>query len=518
MEDFKLKNGDHDEAVDNILNNGKSKGIAKKRKKEGIKNALGKKKKNSQAPELIPADLDVLLAGDAEDEPGSIENGDSAFEWLISPTKPVDFYKDIWEKKPLHIRRSDPTYYKTVFSTKALDKILREQRVVYGKNLDVTSYDGKRETHNPEGRVFPAVLWDFYNNGCSIRMLNPQTFHNGVWRLCSTLQDHFQNMVGANVYLTPPGTQGFAPHWDDVEVFMMQLEGKKHWKIYSPRSEEETLPRFSSDNLEQNDVGSPVIEVDLEPGDMIYMPRGTIHQGNCLSDQHSLHITISTYQLNSWTDLLEKLLPAALAAASQEDIQFRQGLPRDFLQHTGVVNEDKSSSSRKLFMEKVKQLMTKLIDHAPIDAACDQLGKKLMGNVLPPALELSEKARTVLGDGEKWNSNKNTVVNRVEIDPDTNIRLIRSTAVRLVTEEETVNVYFSTENTREYQEVGEQSLEVGSDLAPAVEHLITSYPSWVKVEDLPLEELEDRMKVAGDLWEKGILMTSEPLEAHYDDP
>ena len=79
-------------------------------------------------------------------------------------------------------------------------------------------------------------------------------------------------------------------------------------------------------------------------------------------------------------------------------------------------------------------------------------------------------------------------------------------------------MYFSTENTREYQEVGEQSLEVGSDLAPAVEHLVTTYPAWVKVEDLPLEELEDRMKVAGDLWERGVLMTSDPLEAHYDDP
>ena len=34
-------------------------------------------------------------------------------------------------------------------------------------------------------------------------------------------------MVGANVYLTPPGTQGFAPHWDDVEVFMLQLGKSK---------------------------------------------------------------------------------------------------------------------------------------------------------------------------------------------------------------------------------------------------------------------------------------------------
>ena len=72
-------------------------------------------------------------------------------------------------------------------------------------------------------------------------------------------------------------------------------------------------------------------------------------------------------------------------------------------------------------------------------------------------------------------------------------------------------------------------------MAPAVEHLIGSYPKWTKVEELPVDELEDRMKVVppvtswidsnlcslqvvGDLWERGILMTSEPLEAHYDDP
>ena len=39
-----------------------------------------------------------------------------------------------------------------------------------------------------------------------------------------------------------------------------------------------------------------------------------------------------------------------------------------------------------------------------------------------------------------------------------------------------------------------------------------------RVEDLPLDDLQDRMKVVGDLWERGILMTSEPLEAKYDDP
>jgi len=50
-------------------------------------------------------------------------------------------------------------------------------------------------------------------------------------------------MVGANVYLTPAGTQGFAPHFDDVEVFMLQLEGKKRWRLYEGRNSEEILPR-----------------------------------------------------------------------------------------------------------------------------------------------------------------------------------------------------------------------------------------------------------------------------------
>ena len=36
-------------------------------------------------------------------------------------------------------------------------------------------------------------------------------------------------------YLTPAGSQGFAPHYDDIEAFVVQLEGKKHWRLYNPR-------------------------------------------------------------------------------------------------------------------------------------------------------------------------------------------------------------------------------------------------------------------------------------------
>ena len=56
--------------------------------------------------------------------------------------------------------------------------------------------------------------------------------------------------------MTPQGTQGFAPHYDDIEAFVLQLEGKKRWRVYEPLRKEEKLPRFSSQNFEQSEIES----------------------------------------------------------------------------------------------------------------------------------------------------------------------------------------------------------------------------------------------------------------------
>lgn len=49
------------------------------------------------------------------------------------------------------------------------------------------------------------------------------------------------------------------------------------------------------------------MEVELQAGDMLYFPRGIIHQASAIEDTHSLHITLSVYQKNSWADYLEKV-------------------------------------------------------------------------------------------------------------------------------------------------------------------------------------------------------------------
>ncbi len=60
-------------------------------------------------------------------------------------------------------------------------------------------------------------------------------------------------------------------------MFILQLEGKKKWKLYSPPASDE-LPREYSRDLDQDECGEPLMELELEEGDLLYFPRGTIHQ------------------------------------------------------------------------------------------------------------------------------------------------------------------------------------------------------------------------------------------------
>ena len=75
-------------------------------------------------------------------EKGSVDLGRSRFEWLISPVTVEQFFADSFERRPLHVRRGQAQkgYYKEVFSTKEFDEILRRKRVLFGKNLNITSY------------------------------------------------------------------------------------------------------------------------------------------------------------------------------------------------------------------------------------------------------------------------------------------------------------------------------------------------------------------------------------------
>ena len=52
-------------------------------------------------------------------------------------------------------------------------------------------------------------------------MLSPLP-QDELWHVISLLESYFGCLVGSNVYITPRGSQGLAPHYDDVEVWKVE--------------------------------------------------------------------------------------------------------------------------------------------------------------------------------------------------------------------------------------------------------------------------------------------------------
>ena len=114
---------------------------------------------------------------------------------------------------------------------------------------------------------------------------------------------------------------GFGPHYDVHDVFIFQISGAKNWKIYPPIFD---LPHASQPFRPQMSPDSaPLLELDIEPGDLLYLPRGFVHTtntGNRASAHATLGVTVYT-----WVELL-----AIWLQSSKNDADFRRALPPGF--------------------------------------------------------------------------------------------------------------------------------------------------------------------------------------------
>ncbi|XP_018393868.1 PREDICTED: bifunctional lysine-specific demethylase and histidyl-hydroxylase NO66 [Cyphomyrmex costatus] len=443
---------------------------------------------------------------DIENDHDPVKDCHQLLKWMIYPMDVDNFFKQNWEKNPLYVNRESHNFYKKLLTLHVLDDTLKNNNVLFTKHIDITSYsNGVRETHNPPGRAYSSVVWDYYRNKCSVRMLNPQIFMGKIHALNATLQEFFGCFVGANIYLTPPNSQGFAPHYDDVEAFILQVEGEKRWKLYKPLKQNQYLPRYSSKNFDQSEIGEPIMDTIVKAGDLLYLPRGTIHQA-MTRNSHSLHITVSVYQRNSWCNLLEKVLPQALKQATKNNVCFREGLPLNYLKYVGEAYD--SSCHKDAFKNNVKTLITLLLDYIDIDNAADLMAKGHIHDFLPPYVFKKERRNTILEDGEFLNINGYKCYKEIKLS--TRIRLLRLHCIRLI-KEDVYKIYYSTDNSKEYHEYEPHFLEIDKELVPAIKQIITCYPDFISVRELRIKDDDIKIQVAKDLWEKNLIITKVPL-------
>jgi hypothetical protein len=128
--------------------------------------------------------------------------------------------------------------------------------------------------------------------------------------------------IQMNVYLTPPGSRGFKPHYDTHDVFIAQVHGSKVWRLAGAPYE---LPLADRRYDKSQPEPDPLQEFELCAGDMLYLPRGTIHSGST-NETASLHVTIGIHPV-----LWAEAILDAVQHVFGTDVRFRRALPPGYL-------------------------------------------------------------------------------------------------------------------------------------------------------------------------------------------
>ena len=208
--------------------------------------------------------------------------------------------------------------------------------------------------------VNPETLFKFFNKGATIIINSAQ---KGIPRLadaCRVFEQEMKIRVQANIYITPPHSQGFSKHYDPHDIFSMQIKGPKTWQIYDAG---EHLPtKYKALSKE------PVLvsKFEINSGDFLYMPRGTVHEAFS-SDVSTIHVNFSCKPRYGF-HLLEELA----RIAEQEDPFFRLTIPRD-LDNETEINEYAATFSLKLNELLKKVTPKKLLEKQQEDFVAKQI-------------------------------------------------------------------------------------------------------------------------------------------------
>jgi hypothetical protein len=191
-----------------------------------------------------------------------------------------EFLAQYWGRRPLLRRAHATDAFADLLTLADVDDLVTsagrrvpELRLVKdGTPVPVSSYTTAPQISGVaiSGLADPRRVLAALDDGATLVLQGMHRYRAPLRRLCRGLEVELGCPCQVNAYFTPPGARGLALHSDTHDVFVLQCFGRKHWEIHAP---------------------DDVWDVVLEPGDALYMPKGTPHAATA---QHALsgHLTI----------------------------------------------------------------------------------------------------------------------------------------------------------------------------------------------------------------------------------
>ncbi len=250
---------------------------------------------------------------------------------LLAPVSLFDFLADFRERKRLHISASDPARAETLLSWQDIDAFLSAHGLSENVGVWRDSVLVPRQfyTSNEGKRLNVGAFHGLLAQGVSIVVDGVHLLIPQIGRLATAVEREMGVSTQVNAYLSFSKGGAFKPHWDVHDVLAVQVHGKKRWRFWKTGVPH---PVKLADNVPIEATELPDQEIELAPGDVLFIPRGEPHAA-AVSSACSVHLTIG---LRSKTGL--DFFNYVHELATQDPL-LRMNLPRQVLAEQSDAHE-----------------------------------------------------------------------------------------------------------------------------------------------------------------------------------
>lgn len=225
-----------------------------------------------------------------------------ALDEVLAPVSAADFIQRYLGKNYFYVS-GGAGKFAPLLQWSELNKILRHHQLDVprlrlardGKPIPVESFlSVQSNRRNPSSRLTrlrSAELSRHLQEGATLIVDAVDELHEPVAQLAEGLERALRARIQVNLYAGWRTSPGFDVHWDGHDVLILQVHGRKHWKVY-PMTREYPL---SGDPKDGKPPAEPLWEGMLNSGDLLYIPRGWWHVAVPV-DEPTLHLTVGIHR------------------------------------------------------------------------------------------------------------------------------------------------------------------------------------------------------------------------------
>jgi len=206
--------------------------------------------------------------------------------------------------------------------------------------------------------IQPNRVLELYADGATMVLQGLQLTDPVLARFANNLALSLDHPVQVNAYLSPAAARGLELHFDFHDVFVVQLEGAKRWRVWDPlpRTRDPIRGTAKIPLPTLDELGEPRLDLTLTSGDCLYLPRGFPHAAETI-DTSSSHLTVGLLAI-TWQRVVRHALDASVTSGG-----FAASVPAGSLDAAGAEPPDPALLAAHLDPAGLRPWLAKQIWH-----------------------------------------------------------------------------------------------------------------------------------------------------------